>query len=744
MWTLLVVCFCWVARCAVGHGKQSRGYSLHFQKQNSVASIKGGGLNWTEPGLGGLQGNFTISYWYKSENNVNSAVHFSFGGLSSFMQSGHSYAWFQAPPYFFGMDWHFTREEPYGNWHFRTIVCKEGDITLYINGTKALVRPWASWGYRPYDFKADDTTFMFGNSFVDFKFPFAESAKQKLSNDGPSEEKQYAFYSPFLGKIDDFTFWSRVLNETEIQATMDRPLDIANVTSDIVFAYSFDQLDCSQEATSPTHHTCDAKANGTIKNYGVSGSNYDLILGKVVVNSAGDTLNKSFIFDEENSNDRRYAINVPNFAVDVPRGGSTNTYQLQVPTAILTLKGSSSTINFTGVGLLKQVKSLPEVGELIRMSTKSSLELNEDISDETVLIFNAPTGDFEPITFSLDMLDHNNVPGVHEVHLLPYVRPQLDFGAPLEPVHGRRNVLEQGVDVTYYILGSSIRAPLKQLAYSSYGDELDIRLVSEPPPKYALDIAVLQYAERASQQRSIEKAPLTPGFVFDRNRDYGLHFQQAEQNGNFKIVLEFFSPSSGLSSDPLTIDARVVGVTHRLKANVTYQIPALNESDTTGVHFTAMPGMDSETQKSGLLIGITSLPRKGKLYKRSPDSSRWVPVNQTYSELSQTGNLVKEYVSGIRKVSRFNTTRGESDGGEDYWVAYHPLHLIGPSTCQADLELTNSCDGQRPPQELKAKGTLLLVNIYSAGSPFANASMPPLRMPGRVVNETTAGLLTVE
>uniref|UniRef100_A0A7S2R959 Uncharacterized protein n=1 Tax=Mucochytrium quahogii TaxID=96639 RepID=A0A7S2R959_9STRA len=711
---------------------------MRFQGTNSIAGIRKGYVNWTDTGVKDLNTSFTIMAWARYEAGRPRGAIFQSGGVNADGRPGglmleHLFfanlpfaGWIELPPTH--PNYTMSRKE---DWHHFAIVVEDGTTKQYLNGTLGRVYLWKAWGLMPeaYNMQIESATFHLGGRYMSgVKGPI----KQPLIADGLTPIGSR--FIGFQGTMDDFQIRSRALDQTEIQDAMKAPQDPSNIPSDMPIYYNFDVLGCDSSATTNLFEdpNCDIVGNGIITNYGTAGSDYDLLVGQI---NDDYGFGKKWVKAGTEHLDLpvTYDFDKPTPCLDTPPVFETKTDLASLPSNVQLLPGNSVTLVFPSGHTPFQVVKPPIIGNLTLGSDNATI-LSEggDISAEDTLRYFAPTGMNAPIQIIISVKE-SAVEKTHVIIVWPFFKPQI-----VEHAEGK----VKGKHIIQYttLEDQPERMYLKDYMYSATGEDLEARVLSVSTSQ----VRVLQRSVVELLWNGLRAAALFP-IALENNtlqNRAGLNLYLTPFGGFFgymRVVYEYYSPASGLVSDPMTMELKVVLVDD-LPTSVANNATEILEDNSTGVVMD-LEGTDQE-MLFGLYQTIETLPTKGKLFKIEQDGNEseiLLPHNPV-----ESGVALQQYVSNIRAVSSFSQRSTIIQG--------HPLNLIGPPACKwLGNNKANDCSSGRSWQTGKADrdswiqdiptGILVTIDIYGHQSILADPLMKPLRAYAWVTEKIGQGKL---
>jgi hypothetical protein len=255
----MVLCTLPVKVGGVGAG----GYAASFQGELSVAGIRRGAIDLSATGWADVDSRFSVALWAKHDVTQVPGVKFRISAPQ------HEYL-LDFNEIQFLLDWvwwtrvmNFTSVPSFWTHYVLTV---DGDLAVaYVNGSEFSRATGVAVSLRQ-----SDATLYFGGLLYTAAVPNTNVRSNMAVN--------------FNGQLDEFMFWSRALSPAEAAALCAAPLDRAQpVPGDLVLWYTFDVEEC--EPASPSGllaRSCTGTgADAVFRNLGVSGDNYDLLVGQL-------------------------------------------------------------------------------------------------------------------------------------------------------------------------------------------------------------------------------------------------------------------------------------------------------------------------------------------------------------------------------------------------------------------------------------------------------------------------------
>jgi hypothetical protein len=643
-------------------GAARLGYSASFQGGVSVAGIRAGRVNMSAPGWRDLSHNLTLSVWRRADLTQerpgtplrlvdclgNTVLDLTWLYLK--LSTGDKL--------FYNFD-----TTDYLAWFHQVFV---------FDGNAGTVRVFENGGI-PFEYEnrfelpnCDMTLYM--GATLDMTVPLSRPVYSK------TQER-------YKGELDDLRLYSRALSDAEALALFSGASVAAAQgapPADLVLHYSFDAL-CSGSPGDPRGllaPECGASGDGVVRNLGVAGPDYDLLLGQLNDEQGNGLGYAEFELSEEHVTPFSRPGTKPSDVAPFAAFAAARAFPV-LPATPLVFRVSARAEDSVAMPLPAnasgplRLASLPVWGSVSRGSNGDALLAGALLTGEAWLNFSAPVAPAGngtapvPVPAWFSVLDAAtgleqqyhvwpdappHFPAVVELRTLENVKQQIDLGTYFVSVSG------EAVDVELLTLPGAGSLRLKTHSF--------INKVLDDPQSY-IDLGALNASGAIlSFWDGLSVDYITPLFAIG----------EAMAPDEFQIA--FLSADRTVRSAPLTV--RLLPKWADLLPSCEEGAAALAEDSSKGV-WVNLTAADRE-RNHDLVIVIDSLPANGDLFVVRPGGARELIT------LDMTRVSIYQYASHILRVSSFVESLGELKG--------HPLMLLGRPTCP-DLSVGEGCTDVR-------------------------------------------------
>jgi len=635
----IVICVAGTAEASYGWG-----YGLKFQDQQTVAGTRKGFIDFGDDGWKDLNQSFTVGMWMKREVS-SSTARFpisinNFADRNYFQPFNGRYSNIDSSKLVYELNMSVFDET---KWNYAAIVIGEGTSKVYMNGVlHASGEVSSSYSLR-------------GSPAVDSGQGSALYLGAHLYDRITSQPRALSTNS-FFGMLDELTIWSRMLTEEDILQQMRGPIDVsATIDSSIVVHYNFD-VSCPDSVTENEslgleHGDCQLSGNKIAKNWGASGSDYDLLLGQT-----DDTygFGKTWLELRDTSEcPKKLPFATPAIAPsEIEFPATSDVALVNVPQVVRVHSDSVVNIGFPqghDQGSVKYIlKEKPLLGKLTVDNVELVVDDSAGILGNTTLRYLAPSGFSTPIRVKLERSDNL---AKHEIHIWPFKQPRLG-----------QNIVDSKVVFSSLEDSTIFQVLIPGNAYDPSGDELQA-VIKQLPSKGTLFNADYHWGSGMVKGDAITKIDdvltATAGiFAYTPLPEgYGVPYD------TFQVA--FYGKTSGSSSVTLTVEVNILAVNDKPRASS--GVNHIKEDSKEGVEI-ELNVSDPETAFG---VFITKLPSKGKLYSVI-NGSRGQYIDRPYN-LFDVGEPYDQFASKVLGVSSF--------WGKAPYSGYHALNVLGPQTC---------------------------------------------------------------
>mmetsp|Transcript_13688 Transcript_13688/g.29528 ORF Transcript_13688/g.29528 Transcript_13688/m.29528 type:complete len:1410 (-) Transcript_13688:45-4274(-) len=650
-----LVCCC--LAIAMANAKSTmRGYHMIFNEVISTASPKIGFFNHSDPGIRLLKSNKAISVamWIKWNDVDVATPSYAFDLINSVEVD-------MLSPFNVNLGFYWATGVSYdlpegfdaSEWHYWACTIDHLSLKAYVDGNLVASTTVIAASQ---EIMFEKTTLTIGSHFYG---PLQ----------GPTKGRPgWAM----KGAYDDLTVWARAITQEEVVTHMNKPVDITQILpEDVVLCYNFDVVDCDTDAANGAafKETCSMLGSDKkfVPNYGSAGNEYDLILGGL---NNDNGYGKEWVDSEDASEcPAKRPFGQPIIAAStVPEVNSTLGY-LYTPQVYHGSPSSTVEIDLSDSSFTKVVLTgLPKVGVLTKKSDGGSVSKDDDISSESALLFEIPSGQTEMIWFTLKI---NDSPKDMQVHIWPVVKPALPTPSYSVQVMEDRSQMVR----------------LSRFAVSQIVDRKQTIIKTLPTVGKLYQVESFTDKKKA-EITSVDTAVthLGGGVIYVPDP---IPYVNNGGDSFTVIVKHFFDNDVTVDSDVFTVNMLALPVD---------DLPTAQDINVK-VEEDAAQGQTIELKVNDVdglpLIAITSLPQKGKLYTEDGHE-----ITEAFDIFDVGSGVLDQYVDEIANVSSF--------WGAPIYTGYHPMNLIGTPHC-SPAERRAGGAGECPDQRMGDMETDLIV-----------------------------------
>jgi hypothetical protein len=660
----LVRAWCWALLAAVlallperagaydppARGAARLGYSASFQGAVSIASIRAGRVDLSAPGWRDLSRNLTLSVWRRSDlTQVRPGTPLRLVDCAGNTVLDLTWLYLKLTT----GDKIFTNYDTtdYLAW-FHQVFVFDGDagtVRVFENGAFSYVKE-----NQRFELPDCDMTLYMGAS-LDMTVPLSRPVYSS-SREG------------YKGELDDLRLYSRALGDAEALALFSgASVAAAQGTPpvDLVLHYSFDAL-CSGSPGDPRGllaPECGASGDGVVRNLGVAGPDYDLLLGQLNDEQGFGLGYAEFGLSEEKVTPFSRPGTKPSDVALFAAFAAARAFPV-LPATPLVFRVSARAGDSVAMPLPAnasgplRLASLPVWGNVSRGSNGGALLAGASLAGEAWLTFSAPVAPAGngtapvPVPAWFSVLDAAT--GLEQqYHVWPDAPPHFPAVVELRTLENATQAIDLG---TYFVSFSGEAVDVELLTLPGAGS---LRLKAHSFINQVLDDPQ-SYVDLGAPNASGAILSFWDGLSVDYVTPL-LSIGEALAPDEFQVA--FVSADRAVRSAPLTV--RLLPKWADLLPSCKEGAAALAEDSTKGV-WVELTTADRE-RNHDLVIVIDSLPAKGDLFVVRPGGARELMTLDT----SRTS--IYQYASHSPRVSSFLESLGELQG--------HPLMLLGRPTC---------------------------------------------------------------